>query len=384
MNQKRIILIKTNPLDVDPRLVKEIDALKHGGYSITLLCWDRDCQDNKTEKPKDFNEIRLKLKAPWGIKILPFLPIWWCITFFYLMKTNWDILHAINFDTVVPAMLVAKIKRKPIIYEMYDTYEDMINLPRIIRNACVSIDKLFMRLATAVIIVDEARIEELCGIPNPNIAVIYNSPLPSFVQPNDCRSRNSKFNIFFAATLHKSRRLNLDKVIAAIKNINNVELIIAGYGDQVEEIKKWTKNMPDKVKFIGKISYAEVISRNMKADLLFTLYDPIIPINKYASPNKLFEAMMCGKPILVSEGTATARIVKEENCGLVVDCNNTDEIKNKIITLKKNPELCKRLGDNGKKAYEQKYSWALMEQRLLSLYQQIDDTSKKKVKGVQM
>jgi len=78
--------------------------------------------------------------------------------------------------------------------------------------------------------------------------------------------------------------------------------------------------------------------------------------------------MMCRKPILVSKGTATADLVEKERCGLVVDCDSVDEIRQAIIRLKNDPELCEYLGANGRKAYEREYSWHIMEQRLVSLY----------------
>ncbi len=86
--------------------------------------------------------------------------------------------------------------------------------------------------------------------------------------------------------------------------------------------------------------------------------------------------MMANKPILVSKGTTMADIVERENCGLIVDCNSVDEIKKAIVRLKDSPELCRQLGANGRRAYEQKYNWEIMEQRLLSLYQEIDRKGK--------
>ena len=83
---------------------------------------------------------------------------------------------------------------------------------------------------------------------------------------------------------------------------------------------------------------------------------------------KLFEAMMCGKPILVSKGAAMAESVDKENCHLAADCNSVEEIKQAIGKLKQNPELRGLLRADGRTVYEQEYSWQVMEQRLLSLY----------------
>ncbi len=337
------------------------------------MSWDREDKNPKVERKdgKDGYEAhRFKFKAPYGPKVLLYLPIWWCLEFWWLLRKRWDIVHAMDFDTVVPAVIAARIKRKPVIYELGDIYEDMIPLPQMLRKICAYIDKIFMRLANAVIIAHEAQVKELSGIPNKNVVAIYNSPPDFFKKINSAIQKDDKFTIFYAGKLYKARRLNLDKVFQAIKNINIVRLIITGYGDQVDEINTWADEFPDKVEFIGRLSYTEVLERTMMADLLINPREPTVH-NRCTIPNKPFEAMMCGKPILVSKGTAMADMVEEENCGLVVDCNTAEKIREAIIRLKESPELRQQLGANGRRAYEQRYSWAIMEQRLLALYREI-------------
>jgi glycosyltransferase involved in cell wall biosynthesis len=292
------------------------------------------------------------------------------------MKIRWDIAHAINFDSVIPVVIAAKLKRKPVIYEIFDTYEDLIVVPRTLRNFLVSVDKIFLRAAKAVIIVDDSRIEEFAGIPNNKVIVIYNSPpdlLKDLTVPNS--KVNSVFYMIYAGTLNRNRLL--DTVIRAVISIDGVKLIVAGYGEVVKEIKNWAVQMPEKIQFVGKISYTEVLERTVRADLLFSFYNPDIPLVKYASSNKLFEAMMCRKPILVGDGTSMADIVERENCGLVVDCNSIDEIRDAIVKLKDNPELCRQLGENGRKAYEQRFSWEIMQKKLISLYDELAQDVKK-------
>jgi glycosyltransferase involved in cell wall biosynthesis len=81
--------------------------------------------------------------------------------------------------------------------------------------------------------------------------------------------------------------------------------------------------------------------------------------------NKLFEAMMCGVPIITNVAT---EIVNETQCGITVDYNDIEQIKEAIANLRDDPELRKRLGDNGRKAFLQKYNWAAMEQKLFKIY----------------
>lgn len=374
--KKRVIVIRSNLVDRDPWLAKEIDTLKRGGYATTLLCWDRNCkalQPEQREDVGDYGEIRVRLRTPYGIRKLPFLPIWWCSEFFWLMVARWDIVHAINFDSFIPAVIAGKLRRRPIIYEIFDVYADLIVLPRLLRQIGVYIEKHLMHFANAVIIANEAQEKELNGIPNSNVVAIYNPP-PDYFKKLDAQG-SAVFTIFYAGVLYHCRHLNLDKVFKAIRNIEGVKLIIAGYGDQVQDIKQWVNKSVGKATFNGKISYTEVLERTVTSDLLFALYDPVVPAVRHASCNKLFEAMMAHKPIIVSKGTAMADMVEKENCGLVVDSNSIDEIRKAIVRLKEDPELCYQLGANGRRAYEQKYNRRIMEQRLLTLYRKISRKS---------
>ncbi len=371
MRKREVIFVRSNWLDQDVRLPKEIRALKQAGYRIRLLCWDRDCKSHNPKKLADYEEIPFRCKAPWGIKVLPFLPIWWCFVFIHLLISKWDVVHAVNFDCIIPSVIAGRLKRKHVIYEILDVYEDAIVFPEAIRTVFINVDKLFMRLADGVIVADEAQIEGVGGIPNPKVVPIYDSP-PKVRDKEDIGyQRNEVFRLFYAGVLYKMRRLNLDKVLEAIKNIEEVKLVIAGYGDLVDEIKEWMLHMPDKVEFLGKISYEEVIERGLEADLFFVLRDPLVPANRYTCGSTLFNAMVCGKPILANKGSSTAIKVYREDCGVVVDANNIKEIKEAIIKLRDNPELCEELGANARKAYEERYSWEIMEERLVDLYREL-------------
>jgi glycosyltransferase involved in cell wall biosynthesis len=376
-NNKSVTFIKSNTKEITPRVSKEISALLQEGYFVTLLCWRRNPRELykiPDEKNLNYNEIQFKFRAPFTIKILPFLPFWWIFELYWLLKLNSDIIHAIDFDTIVPATIASKLKQSILIYEMYDVYEDHRKLPQFIRNVCVKIDKIFMHVANAVIVVDENRINELNGIPNKNTLILINSP-PDVIEKSILSNKNKSkmFTVFYAGSISKNR--SLKQVISAIQTIDNVKLILAGYGDLVPEIIKLSNKNPKKIQFLGKISYSEVINFSVSANLLFSLYNPDIPLFKYSSSNKLYEAMMCGRPILVNNNTSMDNIVRNEKCGIVVNYGNINEIRNSIIRLKNDQQLCIRLGENGRKAYEEKYNWEIMKKRLINIYNELIDVN---------
>ena len=367
----RVVIVRAALETVSPRGPKTAQVLSSHGHSVIMLGWDRECKYPKVSQEEHYEARRFRFRAPFGPRVLAFLPIWWLFEFLWLMKERWDIVQAMDFDTIMPAVVAARIKRKKVIYEIADIYYMLVRLPGWLTSICVFVDKLFIRCADGVVLASEGVVKELNGIPNKNVVVIINSPPDSCGELKPIARDKGTFTIFYAGALFRSRKSNLDKVFEAIKNMDKVILVVAGYGDEVDQITKWASEATDKVQFLGKISYSQVLAKTAEADLLVALYDPSVYVHRWGYATKLFEAMMCRKPILVSKGTAMAELVEKENCGLAVDVNNVEEIRQAIAKLKQNPELCKQMGANGRKVYEREYSWQIMEQRMLSMYSAI-------------
>lgn len=371
-----MILIRGGLLDRETRVTKIIKALSDHGYEVILLCWDQGyCPSPRSERSEagtHYKDIQFKLKNKWGFSGYVILhSIWWIYVFFWLIVNDWDVAHGVQITCSVPAIIAGKIKRKPVIYDILDVYEDSISPPRIIRDKLLAIDKLFMRMSSAIVLADEGEIEEVGGIPNSRVVTIYDSPFTT-KEVDLSHEPNEDFTLFFAGILSKKKSLNLDKIFKAIEPLDGVKVIIAGYsdffGDIIEEIKDWEMKMPNKIQFIGEISHAEVLERSAKADALFVLRDSQVLVNKYICGSKILESMMCARPIIVNKGTSTAKIVKKQNCGVIVDANNVEEIRKAITELKADRFMCDQLGKNGRKAYERLYSWNIMNDRLISLY----------------
>lgn len=367
----KIVIIRANSLDRENRATKIIKTLTHSGFAVTFMGWDRGFDVPRSEKSqagKFYQETYLRFNAPWGTKSVLFFPIWWTFVFYKLMTMEWDAAHAIQVISIPPTVIAGKLRRKKVVYDLLDTYEDSMIMPRFIRNFLVAIDKIFMRMADHIVLADEEQIDELNGIPNLNITAIYDSPPEIEIIPTNKSSEEETFTLFFAGLLYSGKMLNLDKIFEAIKDIEHVKIIIAGHGDMVDSICEYSDEMPGKIEFIGEISHQEVLQRSFNADALFMIRDSILPVNKYICGSKVLEAMMCGKAIIVSDGTSTAKKVMKENCGLVVDPHNILEIRNALIKLKEDRDLCKRLGKNGRNAYDGVYGWKIMENKLIDIY----------------
>jgi glycosyltransferase involved in cell wall biosynthesis len=363
---------------------KEAKTLADHNYTVTVIGWERWGAHPLLNGEGSYRVKKLRLNVPPNsLKVAFYLPIWWLFGMWQLLIGRWDVIHAIDFDSFVPALLVAKIKRKPIVYDIADFYADTIGfpiLPGLSRKITAKIDRALMKFAVVIILPDESRIKQV-GLDTirKSVVIVNNSPDQGILRSIVSKSLGDKpFTVFYGGGIGKWR--GIIEMCLAVKDLPDVQLVIMGpcspsFEAELQEVCKNTDNIKLHLSFVP---YKEVIAETINAHSLFALYDPADPNNRFASPNKLFEAMMCGKPIIVSDGTSMVDIVKKEDCGLVVPYGDVQAIKEAIMKLQSDPGLRQKLGANGRKAYEGKYDWQIMEQRLLTLYQQIGNKVNKK------
>ncbi len=139
----KTVIIRSCLETLTPRAFKNAQTLAAAGHEVTILAWDREAKNPESERKDGYQARRFRFKAPYGPVVLLFLPVWWCFEFFWLMKNGWQVVHAMDFDTYPPALLAGILKRKPVVYELADIYEDMIELPGLLRGICLFIDKSF-------------------------------------------------------------------------------------------------------------------------------------------------------------------------------------------------------------------------------------------------
>lgn len=379
--KKKVIFIRSNPINPDSRVENEIDYLI-GNYDIEALGWDRRGENKKIEKRKNFTIFRHRGRGNYGSGLKNIIPLlkWWVYEFIWLMDRDFDFIHACDFDTYLPALLIVKIKRKKIIYDIFDFYAYLVaaTVPLFFRKIIKKIDLFLIKFADGVIITDEGRLRQIYRSNPKKIISLYNTPpdlYESFKQDTKDIPKNKKFVVGYMGLIEKNR--GLDSIINIVSKRNNrdeLELIIGGEGpykaEMIEKIK--VQNIRN-IKIIGRIPYKDSLKMLSKCDAMFALYDPRMPNYKYSSPNKLFEAMMFGRPIIVSRNTSMDKIVERYKCGIVIDYGNEERLQeaiSELINLKKNGE--NPYGKAGRKIYLTVFHPNIMQERLIQFYKSID------------
>ena len=367
----RIVFCRSNPIAPDPRVEKEARALAGDGHEITVLGWDRSGSLPIQETYTDFKVSRLRIKAGYanGMGNFPKLLRWELGLIYWLIthRREYDAIHACDFDTILPCLLVKWLFKKIVVYDIFDFYADHLRrTPKVIINIIRSVDLWAIGQADAVIIVDDARVKQIEGSTPQRLIVVYNSPEDALSVHSDETffSPLSKLKITYVGLLQVER--GLFEMLTVLKQHPEWELNLAGFGGDEQQLVDMAKNMPN-VNWHGRVSYDKALQLSQAADVLFATYDPSIPNHAYSSPNKIFEAMMLGKPLIAAQNTNIDKIIRNYQNGIVIEYGNIQHLETALFVLE-NTAKRDRMGKNSRRAYDEKYGWKEMKRKLVDFY----------------
>lgn len=234
------------------------------------------------------------------------------------------------------------------------------------------------RAAHVIAVVPEAKSEyERMGIDPGKISVVSNTvDLEWFdsLVPENLPTDHDRFVITYVGTLSGPHR-GLDTAIKAmprvIDHIPSALLRFAGGGSFENQITSFVRDqgIDEHVEFTGWIDENEFPQYIASADVGIVPHRSN-PHTNTTVPHKLFQYMAAAKPVVATDTSAVARIIRETNSGIVVLPDNPATFAEAIIELSEGT----RLGENGRQAVETVYNWEHDSQILLDLYDEIERT----------
>ncbi len=375
----KVIFLRSNPVSPDSRVEKEINSLLKVGYDVSVFAWDRDSNYKiRKETLLTFSNttdiFRVGILSSYGAgfkkNIIPLIRFQ-MILFFWLIKNRnkYDVIHACDFDTAFIAKLVSKMLSKKLVYDIFDFYIDAYHVPNKIKKYIKKLDYSIIKSADATIICTEKRKQQISGSSSKKLVVIHNTP-PKINFSNDTpRITNNKIKVVYVGVLGEGRLIM--ELIEVMSNFDDFELHIAGFGKLENEIKKISEKF-DNLYFYGKISYKQALELENESDIMLAIYDPEIANHFYAAPNKFYEALMLGKPLIMVNNTGMDEIIYQNNLGEIIDFN-IESLEKGLLSLKNRSSEWESIKLKMQKIYEKDYSWNIMEKRLQELYRMLGE-----------
>jgi len=373
MKSKVCILTSIHPA-FDVRIFhKEAKTLAKAGYNIVLIA-----QHTKEEivdgirlvpLPKPRNRFERMTKVVGKL-------------FMLAVKEKAEIYH-LHDPELIPIGLILKLFGKKIIYDVHEHYPNTILdrywIPKSLRYTTSNLfdlfEKVFVLFFDYVIyttpIVGE-RYKEL----KVRTERIENYPL---IELSEIFKKNPQKYIIYLGEMTKIRGITelIEAFNMVVKKYSEWRLYLVGsveppsFSKEIEQLIS-KLNLKQNINLIPWVPYEEKEKFSSQASIGIVIYLPY-PNNISCLPNKLFDYMLVGLPVVASNFPLYKEIVDTDRCGLIVDPLDPKEVAKAIEYLIEHPDEARRMGKNGKKAILEKYNWEKEGRKLLDIYARILD-----------
>jgi glycosyltransferase involved in cell wall biosynthesis len=299
-----------------------------------------------------------------------------------LKTKNVDIVFATSTPLTIgiPAVLLSKLLRKKLIFEVRDVWPDVpIELGYIKNKFAVRVLKKLefwiYKNSKHIIVLSEGMYQNLLnkGIPAQKLSIIENmSNIYLYDKENKNLPKNinleGKFICIHPGTMGHVNGLDfvLDVAKEMIDMDNEVLFLLIGEGNRKEHLIKRVKeeNLTNVLIKDG-LPKKEIVEVIKYSEVGIMCVDNQYKILEDNSANKFFDFLAAGLPILINYGGWQKKVIEESNCGRSELCPK--EMASTILELKRNPHLRDAMSKNSRKLAENKYSDTIAKEKLLSI-----------------
>ncbi len=369
MNVANIVL---NDFTNDSRVLKTSRSISTLGYNVTIValhcdglaeneCYDHFCLDRVKLKTRSWS----KLKLIQLIKYFEFL-----IRVFYRYK-KFDFVHCNDLEALPIGLLIKLFGSDvKVIYDCHEYQAETNDLDKFSKRMKGFLEWLLIRYVDDVIVVSESIAGEyirLYNIRNPylvlNCPTYYEQPKRNlFREKLDVRSDQTIF--LYQGGLSKGRGIEL--LLDAFSDLDTDKsvLVCMGYGP-LEGLIQEKAQQQNTVFFHPAVTPEVLLNYTSSADYGILFYEDTCLNHRYCSPNKMFEYLMAGLPVLTSNLFEMKRLVETEGVGIVAE-ENTVEGFRKALKASLNQDYA-AIQKNVFSA-RKKYCWEEQENVLKEIY----------------
>lgn len=349
----KVLLFRSVNL-IASRCNKYVNYYQREGIDFTAIGWDR--KNSGIEKDNyDFFRYKAESKIG-GFKAMKNHLHWMWFVYQYIKKhPDVTTVHACDLNCVFPAAVYKMLhdKNLNIIFDSCDWFSANLAQGKLTRCIYQWMEKFAYGRSNKLIICEPEREEQIQfklredPLILPNIPEIDEGLLES-------EKQQYKFDNNWPTIVYFGTFIN-DRFLEELFNLSKTEkinLLIGGYGDQRIEDLCTELNKKDNVRYFGRMEMKDGIQMEKCADVIYAMYCKSNPNHKYAAPNKYYEALFLGKPIITTKGTIVEKKVLQNSIGYVID-ESVVELKNLINSFKK--EDIEKYGQNARNLWENKY-----------------------------
>ena len=317
-----IVLIRCNDIVSDSRAKKYIDFYERAHLDYTIIAWDRLGQSSRLPRAiycpvrSRYNQggmraIRDRIK--W---------MWFILKTLLLLKDDLKI-HACDLDAAFPAAVYKLLSRRHnfLLFDVFDWISDTLNNQgTLVSKVFAVMERFSTSQADHIVICEPERIRQIPYDISGKYSILQNIPAfrsDEFLYNDPAyRFQNDRFTLVYVGSFTFNRCLD-ELIEGAAQGYYNLN--IAGYGDKaIVDKLEHLKNHPG-IRYYGKVNYTDGLRIMYNSDIIYAMYSTVTPNHRFAAPNKYYEAMFVGKPLITTNGIIVADKVRENRMGYGID-----------------------------------------------------------------
>jgi glycosyltransferase involved in cell wall biosynthesis len=353
---------------------REAKCLAERGYSVTIIA------------PHDEDGLKdgVKIKA---VPVPGSRPERMSVTLWQIFRsaldTNASVFH-FHDPELIPVGILLKLCGKRVVYDVHeDVPKDILDKPWIMPMLRQPIARILEWIHLLVAARFDAIVAATPAIarsfPKKNTLTVQNFPdLNALSDAEESSYRQRECQIVYAGGISEFRGgREMIQAMGLLGESVPARLQLAGSFDPPELQERLASELGwGRVDCLGWLSHSEVRKLLGKSRLGLVVYHPIAN-HTMSQPNKLFEYMSAGLPVVASDFLLWRSIIQQNDCGILVDPLKPAAIAQAIRWLLERPTEAEAMGQRGRDAARRVYNWENEERKLVELYSQLmNDNSK--------
>lgn len=375
----------------DMRVMREATALVEAGCSVTILDVEGERSVPAEENMRGVC-VQHMIRASWFVSAR-FKP-WFLVKFmtmiiwgtFRLLRLPADVYHAQDQRALPACFLAALIRRKPLVFDAHELPLSDAGLRRWSRLHALAVRFLAHMLprCAGIITVSAPIAQEICERYRvPEVSLVRNVPVYRAVAKSDRLQHYLGIGPDVRIALYQGgfqANRGLDTLIRAAAFLGQNDLIVL-LGDGPQETLSQlealiaSEGVTDRIKILPAVPYEELLDWTASAHIGLNILPPDYSLSiRWCLPNKLFEYLMAGLPVLSSELDAVKEVIKTYNVGQVVSSLAPADVGAAITAMLADPVALAEMSSHALDAARQEFCWEKEKLRLLQFYQNILET----------
>lgn len=377
MSKKKVVNVVLNNFVNDARVFKTTSSLSRNDHDVEIVAVHADGIP-ESEAKYGFKVTRVKVTTKNFPKVKPVQLVKYfefLVRVFFRYRNRVDIVHCNDLNAMPIGYLLKKFSRNKvkIVYDCHEYETERDGMSSFEKKVLKFFEKYLIKFADSVMTVSDSIARcysEDYGIDKPKL--VLNCPMSVKLNKHDLLRgtlgiRPDQTIFLYQGGLKGGRGIEL--ILEAFSDLESDEnvLVCMGYGPLEGTIKE-KACAHNTIFFHPAVSQDVLLSYTSSADYGILFYEDTCLNHRYCSPNKIFEYLMAGLPVLTSNLFEIRRLVESEGVGIVAQENTIESFREAVVdSLNQDYDVIQANVFNARK----KYCWQEQEKVLKEVYDNI-------------